>query len=124
PAPIEAVVQRCLAKFPPERPGSARELADLYGTALGRPIVLARDFVGTTQRAAAVPSFDPRDVLDRFEAWMPEQIAAMKLRGFVEAVGGEVLESAPGMIRVRLRDGAAPAPALQQGFWGWLKPST
>jgi eukaryotic-like serine/threonine-protein kinase len=123
PAPIEAVVQRCLAKFPPDRPDSARELAELYGAALGQPIVKASDFVTTAApRPAAAPSFDERDVLDRFEAWMPEQVAAMKLRGFVQAFGGEVLDSAPGVIRVRLRDGEAPAP--QQGVWGWLKPAT
>jgi serine/threonine-protein kinase len=33
---------------------------------------------------------------------MPEKIATYKLRGFVHDVGGEVLESVPGVIRVRL----------------------
>ncbi len=33
---------------------------------------------------------------------MPESIAAYKLRGFVHDFGGEVLESVPGLIRVRL----------------------
>ena len=33
---------------------------------------------------------------------MPETIAAYKLRGFVHDAGGEVLESVPGRIRVRL----------------------
>jgi hypothetical protein len=36
------------------------------------------------------------------EAWMPERIAIMKLRGFVHDAGGEVVESVPGLIRVRL----------------------
>ena len=36
------------------------------------------------------------------EAWMPEQIAIMKLRGFVHDAGGEVVESVPGLIKVRL----------------------
>jgi len=39
------------------------------------------------------------------EAWMPEQIAIMKLRGFVHDCGGEVIESVPGLIRVRLGRG-------------------
>jgi len=38
------------------------------------------------------------------EAWMPESIALMKLRGFVHDTGGEVLESGSGLVRVRLRD--------------------
>ncbi|HEY1188006.1 MAG TPA: serine/threonine-protein kinase [Gemmata sp.] len=36
------------------------------------------------------------------EAWMPESIAIMKLRGFVHDAGGEVVESVPGLIKVRL----------------------
>ncbi len=39
------------------------------------------------------------------DAWMPETIAIMKLRGFVHDCGGEVLESVPGLIRVRLGKG-------------------
>jgi serine/threonine-protein kinase len=35
------------------------------------------------------------------EAWMPETIAIMKLRGFVHDAGGEVIESLPGLVRVR-----------------------
>jgi serine/threonine-protein kinase len=33
---------------------------------------------------------------------MPERIAIMKLRGFVHDVGGTVVESVPGLIKVRL----------------------
>lgn len=36
------------------------------------------------------------------EAWMPEGVAIRKLRGFVHDCGGEVLESVPGLVRVRL----------------------
>lgn len=46
------------------------------------------------------------------EAWMPETIAIMKLRGFVHDCGGEVLESVPGLIRVRLGKGRTPASWL------------
>ena len=48
------------------------------------------------------------------EAWMPEQIAIMKLRGFVHDAGGEVVESIPGLIRVRLggRKGSSAAGPL------------
>ena len=43
------------------------------------------------------------------EAWMPEGIAIMKLRGFVHDADGEVVESVPGLIKVRLggRKGAS-----------------
>ena len=36
------------------------------------------------------------------DAWMPELIALMKLRGFVQDYGGEVLESTQRLVRVRL----------------------
>jgi len=36
------------------------------------------------------------------DAWMPERIATYKVRGFIDDAGGEVLESVPGRIRVRL----------------------
>ncbi len=37
----------------------------------------------------------------QMEAWMPESVAIMKLRGFVQDTGGEVLESGQGLVRVR-----------------------
>jgi hypothetical protein len=51
------------------------------------------------------------------EAWMPEQVAVMKLQGFVRAEDGEVVESGPGLVRVHLLDRYylppdAPAPGL------------
>jgi len=45
---------------------------------------------------------DPNAVFYRLEAWMPETIAIHKLRGFMQDIGGEVLESVPGHIRVRV----------------------
>ncbi len=48
----------------------------------------------------------------RVEAWMPEVIAIRKLRGFVHDCGGEVLENAPGLVRVRLGQGRTPATTL------------
>jgi hypothetical protein len=46
--------------------------------------------------------------LDRLQAWMPEQIAAMKLRAFIDAVGGQVVASEPGSLRVRIDDPRLP----------------
>jgi eukaryotic-like serine/threonine-protein kinase len=36
------------------------------------------------------------------DAWMPESIAVMKLRGFSHDCDGEILESRPGLVRLRL----------------------
>jgi eukaryotic-like serine/threonine-protein kinase len=57
--------------------------------------------------------------VDTVEAWMPEQIAAVKLRGFVHDLGGEVIESIPGLIRVRLPFSPA-APDESEKARGWL----
>jgi serine/threonine-protein kinase len=132
PAAIEEVVLSCLAKQPDQRPQSARDLAERFETAIEHEqLLLERSAVQTqptqgadgeaSQDNPGRPSHDPRMVVQELEAWMPEKIAAYKLRGFVQDVGGEVIESVPGVIRVRLggRKSVYAVPA-QQGPLGWL----
>jgi hypothetical protein len=58
------------------------------------------------------------------EAWMPESIAIMKLRAFSESVGGELADSEPGRIRIRLTDPRTPpAPATKSGFFSVFRRS-
>ncbi len=114
PAPIERVIRQCLAKVPGDRPASARDLAELYQAALeetDEPAALpaqdaptpAPDTIPETPSplVSHVPD-DPNAVSFHLEAWMPEAIAVHKLRGFVNDAKGVVLESVPGLIRVRL----------------------
>jgi serine/threonine-protein kinase len=117
PPAIEAVVQLCLAKLPEQRPSNARDLAERYETALAHEQVLAERLVAASAPPPPLPArpetptrvttgngapLDPNAVVHHLDAWMPETIAAFKLRGFVQDVGGEVVESLPGLIRVRL----------------------
>jgi serine/threonine-protein kinase len=109
PPAVERLVQSCLAKHPDGRPQSTKELADRYEQAVGKRLTLA------VRRAAPPPApnghaaaFAPPRAADRYavqqsvEAAMPESIALLKLKGFIHDLGGDVVESVPGLIRVRV----------------------
>jgi eukaryotic-like serine/threonine-protein kinase len=130
PREVEELVFECLAKDPEERPQQARELAERFDTALERakavleaapppmkergrgsshvmPGLPSSQFDTMTNAAAqtGASSASTREQATlpfQMEAWMPERIAIIKLRGFVHDAGGEVVESVPGLIRVRL----------------------
>jgi serine/threonine-protein kinase len=125
PPALESLVRRCLGKYPHDRPGSARLLAEEYQQALGTPILAADAFAAAVvpEPEPLRPAFDPHAVLDRFEAWMPEQVALVKLRGFVDGVGGTVVESLPGVIKVELPSSSSTA-AAPSGFWSWFRAPT
>ncbi len=61
---------------------------------------------------------EPHLVRHSLEANMPESMALIKLKGFIFDLGGEVIESLPGLIRVRL--GRAEK---KEGVFSWLTGS-
>ena len=133
---VEGVVQIALSKYPSERQQSMKELAEQFGKAVGWDVWAltapdgyadtpppadgsAGDLVpldlatASSEAVPADPADDPFILSDLFEATLPEKLAALKLRGFIEEVGGEVAESEPGLIRVRVE-----LPARKGGAGG------
>jgi serine/threonine-protein kinase len=113
PQVVEDVVRSCLAVDPNGRPGSARELGQRFEEALKRayssPDVSLLPQPSTepgAQDQADSDSTTATEVLtEHLEAWMPEQIAKYKLRGFAQAVHGDITHVGPGLVRLRLRGG-------------------
>jgi serine/threonine-protein kinase len=140
PPNVERVVQACLAKEPTERPTNARELAERFEAALEgmRPaqqelppaLAIPRPTLPPAPGDALSPVLasatttppvidDPLAIVHHLEAWMPEKIAAYKLRGFIQDARGEVVESVPGRIKVRLGGKGSAYLAPTRGL-SWL----
>ncbi|MGL6074279.1 MAG: serine/threonine protein kinase [Fimbriiglobus sp.] len=119
PPAVEGVVQIALSKFPSERHPNAKELAIQLGRALGFDLWTASEppqekiasfedddeivlcTIADTEKAPPSPA-DKFVLSDMFEALLPEKLAVVKLRGFIEDVGGMAVASEPGFIRVQL----------------------
>jgi serine/threonine protein kinase len=137
---LEAVLFGCLERDPKLRIGSPRELAELFGAALAQ---LQRQQAKANAKAASAKSpasppvedvsmrrpnpdqlvIDSQAIIYHLEAYMPHAIAEHKLRGFVQDAGGELLESIPGLIRVRLGDEETKYE-LKKGLFSWFDRRT
>ncbi len=92
----------------PGAPGLPDAPAPASGSSADTPAPLSR----ATPPRTSHPGREPAALPFHMEAWMPEAIAIMKLRGFVHDCGGEVLESVPGLIRVRLAKSRTPTSSM------------
>jgi eukaryotic-like serine/threonine-protein kinase len=110
PPAVEAVVQSCLAKAPEDRPASATEVARRFLKSVGATPPLSRTTTpsrdsGLLARPTAGPAIADRTAFRHsIEAVMPEAMALVKIKGFIHDLGGTVLDSVPGLIKVRLPD--------------------
>ena len=134
PPAIEAVVLHSLAKYPIERQQRARDLVSMFGAAVGQDYWTAtapegwepppaQPIVVPATRSSADVVIDPYQVSHEFSAFMPERLAAAKIRGFVDDLKGEVLESEPGLIRLRLGlpSHHGDAPATGSTILSWFR---
>jgi serine/threonine protein kinase len=133
PAGVEAVVNLALSKYPNERPQTARELVEMYSRTVGHdyweattpqdwePLPTAGELTPPARAGLNLPP-DPYRITHAFEAYMPERLAAAKLRGFVEDLGGQVLASEPGLIRLRIGvpQGYKETPT-GSGIFNWFR---
>ena len=136
PAAVEGTIGLALSKFPNERPQTAQLFAGAFGRALGCDVWEATAPPGYVPPAsqtahmtadplmltpAPTESMERFFVYDQFEALLPPRMAAAKIRGFVEDVGGTVVESEPGVIKMRV---AVPqgydGPTTRSGLFNWL----
>jgi serine/threonine-protein kinase len=133
PHEVEAVVARCLCKFPVERPKDAWELGVSFEKALGMKIMPSAKpptaMAPPPPPPAAKKPRDPNATYFELEAWMPERIAVVKLRGYVDDMHGEVKESVPGKIVVhfgqhncvyQMPGGPKQAPQKSAGLGSWF----
>jgi serine/threonine protein kinase len=124
PAAVEDVVRHCLAKYPAERPMSPRALADELGRALGIDVWADTTPIEENRNEAEMPvaedvppdaPADPNTLVRETEAWMPNQVAVIKLGGFLSDSGGEMINSQPGLLQARF-----PPVAQSTSLVGWL----
>jgi serine/threonine protein kinase len=134
---VEAVVQTALSKYPNERYQTAKELCEAFEHATGfrfweettpakhasatppPPDSVVRIVVSAEQASQSTsPLSELYTLHDSFEAFLSERLAAAKLRGFTEDIGGSVLESDPGVIRMHL--GAPARKKSRSTIMNWL----
>jgi serine/threonine-protein kinase len=129
PAPVEALILNCMCKYPVERPHDAWELAERFEKAAGMRI-LEGPRPEIVHQAPVSPAFTADDddeeetaVIHRLEArWGSERTAVIKIKGFVDDAGGEVIESVPGMIRMLFGQPGCKykAPKIKSGAFSWF----
>jgi hypothetical protein len=123
--PYALVVDDGAALAPPPAPSGPSACAEELATGVFDTQAVAVPPTVLTGELEIVDEDEPQDgpevAVYHLEAWMPEQVAVIKLKGFVRDKDAEVVESVPGKVRVRLLDRYYVAPdAPTPGVLSWL----
>jgi serine/threonine-protein kinase len=81
---------------------------------------------GSRAQLATLPvrSSEPNGYRHSFQSVMPDAMALVKLKGFIHDLGGEVAESQPGVIRVRipwLHSDGGGGSTTKSGLFAWVR---
>lgn len=118
PEPVEACVFTCLEKNPADRPQSAGELAEMYETAMAMALSgMGEPAPAPARQVGPILVNDPNTLTFTMEAWMPESIAIMKLQGFATDHAGQIMESVPGIVTMKVSAGVGQS---RSGSLAWL----
>jgi serine/threonine-protein kinase len=110
PGTVNGAARRMTAGPAPAKPQPQPQLAPPRTMPSGRVSILTQTSAIASTPTAPPPESatplpfveDPAAIVHHMDAWMPERVATYKVRGFIDDAGGDVLESVPGRIRVRL----------------------
>lgn len=128
PKAIERVVQWCLAKRKEDRPNSARDLLKAYMDALevrdpAPGLAEVQEIAAPEDQGFTPPplpqTLDPAQMAFQMQAWMPRAVASFKLTGYIHDVRGTLIESKPGLIRMRLGGQGQAYRAAQSGWFSF-----
>jgi serine/threonine protein kinase len=118
PPKVEAVVRHCLEKYPYERPQTAFAVATNFMQALGNNEPLCPDDFQPESSDISIDVSTPEEsnkaerIVHTIEAWMPEAVAVVKVKGFLDDLGAKLISSDPGLIKVQI-DGPKKRTWLQ-----------
>lgn len=115
---VAAVLNKARSVLGREPAPVTRQMPLVQATATVKP----RSAQGTNLQATPVSEMPRSRASERnsiqhsIEARMPEAMALLKLKGFIFDLGGEIVESVPGMIRFNL----GTVKAKKEGLLSWL----
>ncbi len=111
PASVPAAVPPAGLQAPPSQSPARQSPA-------GQQIAVGQQAPVLLQKPTSAPKdlIDPSAAVYKLGVRMPESMAMLKLRGFVQDLGGQLLEGEAGVVRVRLTDAVAAAQPWS-GTW-------